>query len=90
MGVASRASSSVNSGPVARWRELSRSGGTPAVRSGGRYPNPAKEAGPEMVPRRGLEPPTYRLGICCSVLMSYRGLMYFMFRDIPEMNEGRQ
>jgi hypothetical protein len=28
-----------------------------------------------LVPRRGLEPPTYRLGICCSVQMSYWGLL---------------
>lgn len=31
----------------------------------------------EMVPRRGFEPPTYRLGICRSVQLSYRG----MFKD---------
>jgi len=29
----------------------------------------------QLVPRRGLEPPTYRLGICRSVQMSYRGPM---------------
>ncbi len=29
----------------------------------------------EVVPRRGLEPPTYGLGIRCSVQLSYRGVI---------------
>ena len=33
--------------------------------------------GRKMVPRGGLEPPTYRLGICRSVLMSYRSTLEY-------------
>ena len=53
------------------------------------YFQPSPRCTPEMVPRRGLEPPTYGLGIRCSVLLSYRGKVCSILSKTGRLASGK-
>lgn len=42
----------------------------------------------DFVPRRGFEPPTNSLGNCCSILLSYRGIIIFNLSSIRTSDQS--